>query len=168
MLSAINEQIKNELESAYLYYSMVSYFLVEGFEGMAQWMKVQTQEEIFHAQKFFDYINERGGKVDLKPLNISKIKWTSPLDAFKDALKHEEFITSKINELMALAIVEKDYASQTFLDWYITEQVEEEANATSIIRLLERVGDSGNGLMMIDRELGLRVYTPPPVQGEAT
>jgi ferritin len=152
----INEQIKNELESAYLYAAMVAYFKAEGLDGMAHWMAVQTKEEIGHAKKFFDYLFERGGVAELKPLGLIKNKWASPLEAFQDAYEHEKFITAKINELVELALAEKDYAARSFLDWYVDEQVEEEDSVLKVVQLLERIGSSGQGLVMIDRELGKR------------
>ena len=157
----MNEQVKHELESAYLYYAMVAYFAAENLDGMAQWMTVQTQEEMFHASKFFTYINDRGGKVVLQPLALTKTTWASPLEAFEDALEHEKFITAKINDLMKLAIEENDYAAKVLLDWYVNEQVEEEDSVTRVLNLLQRVGDSGHALILVDRELGQRVFTPP-------
>lgn len=162
LYTKLNEQVKYELESAYIYYSMVSYFAAEGLDGMAQWMTAQAQEEIMHAHKFFNFIHERGAKVELQNLEILKTNWKSPLEAFKDALAHEEFITGKINDLMKLAIEVNDYAAKVLLDWFVAEQVEEEDSVGRVEQMLRRVGDSGNGLMMIDRELGKRVFTPPP------
>ncbi len=161
----INDQIKHELESAYIYYSMVSYFVAEGLDGMAQWMTAQTQEEMLHASKFFDFIGGRAGKVELQNLEILKTKWASPLEAFQDALAHEEFITSKINGLMKVAIEVNDYPAKVMLDWFVSEQVEEEDNVGKVVQMLKRIGDSANGLFMLDRELGQRVFTPPPAQG---
>jgi ferritin len=162
----MNDQVKHELESAYIYYSMVSYFAAEGLDGMAQWMTAQAQEEIQHAHKFFNFIGERGDKVELQPLAISKTKWASPLEAFQDALAHEELITAKINNLMKVAIAEDDYAAKVTLDWFVAEQVEEEDSVGKVVQKLERIGDSGHGLMMLDRELGQRVGTPAPAEGE--
>lgn len=162
----MNEQIKNELESAYIYLSMSAYFHDQGFDGMAQWMRAQTLEEMAHAQRFFDYLVERGGKVVLLPLNISKTEWASPLEAFQDAYKHEQFITSKINDLVTLARKEQDYAAEAMLQWFVSEQVEEEASVSKVVGDLERVGDKGHGLLMIDRELGRRSFTPPAQQDQ--
>lgn len=152
----INEQIKNELESAYLYAAMVAYFKAEGLDGMAHWMEVQTKEEIGHAKKFFDYLFERGGVAELKPLQVLKTKWNSPLEAFKDAYQHEQFVTSKINELVELAITEKDWAARSFLDWYVDEQVEEEDSVLKVVQMLERIGSAGQALLMVDNVLGKR------------
>lgn len=153
---AINEQIKHELESAYIYLSMTAYFSAAGLDGMAQWMRIQTKEEVEHAMKFFDHILERGGRVELQPLKPLKTDWSSPLEAFHDAYEHEQFITGKINDLVKLAREEGDEPAGILLQWFVTEQVEEEANASKIVQMLERIGDAGHGLLMIDRELGKR------------
>jgi ferritin len=156
MQDALNEQIKHELESAYLYLSMVAYFDSTSLQGMAQWMRVQTQEEIEHAMKFFDHIHDRDGRVELLPLAKPKKEWSSPLEAFKAAYEHEQFITGKINALMKIAAEENDHAAGVLLQWFVTEQVEEEASTLKVVNLLERIGDSGHGLVMLDRELGTR------------
>lgn len=158
ILDAMNEQIKSELESAYLYLSIAAYLESEGFEGMAKWMHVQVKEEISHAMKFFNHIGERDERVILKPLEISKTEWNSPLEAFKDAHKHEKFISSKINNLMKLAIEESDYPAKVLLDWFVEEQVEEEDSTLKIVQKLERIGESSQGLLMIDHELGQREF----------
>lgn len=152
----INEQIKNELESAYLYAAMVAWFKAQNWEGMAHWMEVQTKEEIGHATRFFNYIYERGGTVELKPLSVLKNKWESPLAAFKDAYAHEQFITAKINDLMQLALAENDYATQGLLDWFVKEQVEEEDSVLKVVQHLERAGTSGQALLMVDAFLSKR------------
>ena len=159
MERAFNEQIKNELESAYLYFSMAAYFHSLGLDGMANWMRAQTIEEIVHAMKFFNHINERGGRMELPALSKPKKEWASPLEAFKDAYEHEKFITSTINELVELAEKEKDYPAKALLQWFVTEQVEEEDSTLKVVQMLERIGDSGNGLLMLDRELGKRKAT---------
>lgn len=153
---AINEQIKHELESAYIYLSMSAYFSSAGLDGMAQWMRVQTKEEVEHAMKFFDHIHERDGRVELQPLKPLKTDWSSPLEAFQDAHEHEQFITGKINDLVKLAREEGDEPAGILLQWFVTEQVEEEANASKIVQMLERVGESGPGLLMVDAQLGKR------------
>jgi ferritin len=164
---AFNEQIQHELYSAYLYLSMVTYFHDKGLDGIAQWFRVQTLEEQVHAMKFFDHIVERGGKVDLLALKKPPTRWKSVLAAVKEALAHEEFITSTINALVKLADKEHDYASKSLLQWFVDEQVEEEANATKNVQNLEMVGTSGNGLLMIDREMGRRTFTmPTPTEEE--
>lgn len=153
---AFTEQIKLELESAYIYLSMATYLYNEGFDGMAKWMRVQAQEEVEHAMKFFDHLVERGEKVDLLPLKVEKTTWESPLEAFKDAYQHEIFITGKINELMKLALEVGDHPARVLLDWFVAEQVEEEAQTSQIANMLEKIGNSPNGLFMLDRELGKR------------
>ncbi len=160
MQNALNSQISHELESAYLYLSMVAYFRAEGFDGMAQWMTVQAQEEFTHAMKLFDHLDERDSRVELLALAQPPKEWASPLEAFQAAYKHEQFITEKINDLMQLAAEVKDHAAQIMLQWFVTEQVEEESSARKIVDLLTRVGDFGHGLVMIDQELGKRVAIP--------
>lgn len=164
---AFNEQIKYELESAYLYLSMAAYFHSKGLDGMAQWMRVQTQEELVHAMKFFDHIKERDGRVVLAALAQPKAEWSSPLEAFRQAYEHEQFVTSRINELADLALKENDRAAGVFLQWFVTEQVEEEASTSKVTHQLELVGESGQGLLMLDRELGARTFTMPADEGQA-
>lgn len=154
--NAMNDQIKTELESAHLYLSMAAYFSGEGYDGMASWMRAQFGEEQMHAMMFFDHIIERGGRVSLTGLAEPKRAWSSPLEAFTEAYKHEQFITSKINDLVALAAAEKDNAAHIMLQWFVKEQVEEEAAASKIVWMLEKAGAAGHALMMIDRELGRR------------
>ena len=156
---ALNEQINHEIGSAYLYLSMAAYFGSAGFDGMAQWMHVQAHEEYIHAMKFFNHILERDGKVELLELTKPKAKWATPLAAFQDAYKHEKFITSKIHALVELAMKEGDHAAGILLQWFVTEQVEEEATASKVVQMLERIGDSGNGMFMLDKELGNRTMT---------
>lgn len=156
MKEALNEQIKYELESAYLYLAMVAYFESISLEGMAQWMRVQSKEEVEHAMKFFDHINERSGHVELLSIAQPKKKWSSPLEAFKAAYEHEQFITGKINELVKIAAEETDHAAGILLQWFVSEQVEEEASTSRVVDMLERIGDSGHGLLLLDRELGTR------------
>ncbi len=158
---AINEQINKELFSEYLYTSMQAWFAHENLDGMANWMKAQSQEEHFHAMKFFAYLIERGGKVELGAIDKPEVDFGNPLKAFKAALEHEQFITRSINELMDIAIAENDHASKSFLEWYVDEQVEEESNVDSVVHQLEMVGDHMHGIFMLDRELGTRTYSEP-------
>jgi len=153
-----NEQIRHELGSAYLYLSMAAYFQSVNFDGFARWMRVQAKEEEAHGMKFFDHIRDRGGRVELEALAKPEVSWSSPLEAFRAAYGHEQFITGKINGLYALAEKEGDYAAKVFLDWFVKEQVEEEAAASGIVQLLERIENSGSGLVMLDRELGKREF----------
>jgi ferritin len=166
MRDALNQQIKEELESAYLYMSMAAWFHSQGLDGMAQWMKSQTVEEINHAMKFFGHITGRDGRVELLPLGIEKTEWSSPLEAFQDAYKHEQYITGKINELVGLAHQENDYAAHAMLQWFVTEQVEEEASTSKVAHELQLVGCKGDGLLMLDRELGQRMINIPPAPAE--
>ena len=152
-----NEQINAEVFSAYLYQSMASYFEAISLEGFANWMDVQAQEELTHARKFYDFINERGGRVVLASIEAPKIDWDSPLNAFEDAYKHEQKITGMINDLVDMAGEEKDHASSSFLQWFVDEQVEEESSVDEIVQKLKIVGDSGNGLFMINNALGQRI-----------
>lgn len=163
---ALNVQIKEELYSAYLYFSMVSYFKSMNLNGFAQWMEVQAQEEVSHAMRFFNFVNERGGKVDLLPLEGPKTTWKSPAEAIEDALNHEQFITSCIHKLVELASVRKDYPTGNMLQWFVDEQVEEEANVSDVLEKLRMVGDKGQALYMLDKEMGTR-QPGPDITGEA-
>jgi ferritin len=153
---AINSQINLELYSAYVYLSMAAHFESENLGGFANWMRVQYQEETGHAMKFFKYVYDRGGKVILKAIEQPAVKFKAPLDVFHIVLEHEQKVTASINKLYELAVKEKDYASQTFLQWYINEQVEEEKNATDIINMLEMIGTTPISLIMADKQLGGR------------
>ncbi len=159
---AFNQQINAELHSAYLYLSMSAWFESANFAGMANWMRVQAQEELTHAMKFFDFIQERDGKVTLTQVDAPKTTWGSPLDAFQDAYQHECKISGLINGLVDLSLRESDHAANAFLQWFVTEQVEEEAAALTIVDKLKLVGDSNVALFMLDGELGQRTFTPPP------
>jgi ferritin len=165
MQTALNKQVVAEYYSAYLYMSMSSYFASVNLEGMANWMRIQALEELSHGTKIFDYVNERGGRVLLDGIEKPPLKWTSPLAAFQDAYKHEQKVTGLINKLVDLAIKEKDHATENFLQWFVAEQVEEEASADGIVQKLKLVGKEGGGLFMIDRELGQRVFHPPAAEG---
>jgi ferritin len=162
---AMNAQIREELYSAYLYLSMAAYFHATGLDGMGQWMQAQSVEEVNHAMRFFSHINDRGGQVKLTTIEQPQTEWSSPLAAFQGAYKHEQHISGKINELVTLAIQEGDHAANAMLQWFVTEQVEEEATAAKVVDQLERIGDSGNGLLMMDRELGQR-QTPTNLTGQ--
>ena len=153
---AMNEQMKNEFYSGYLYLSMAAYAESKNLPGFAHWMRVQAQEETAHAMKFFDYICERGGRVALEAIDQPQVLFTSPLNLFETTLAHEKKVTGMIHDLYALAVEEKDYASQIFLQWYVSEQVEEEKNASEIVERLKMVGDKGQALVMMDRALAAR------------
>jgi ferritin len=153
---ALNDQIKEELYSAYIYLGMAAWFETQALPGFAHWMRLQSNEEMEHAMKFFGYINERGNNVVLQALDQPPAEYDSPLAAIEETLKHEQFITGKIHALYALAQEEKDYPSFSVLQWFVDEQVEEEESATEILEALKRVGDKGQGLIMIDRWLAQR------------
>jgi len=158
---AFNEQINWEFYSAYLYLSMSAYFLSISLNGFANWMRVQALEELTHGMKFFNFINERGGRVALLEAKAPPKEWESPLVAFEDAYEHECFVSSRINDLVNLALDEKDHASNNFLQWFVSEQVEEEASVDEVAQKLKLIGGDGGGLFMVDQELGQRVFTPP-------
>ena len=160
MEAAINEQIKWEFFSGYLYLSMAAYFTDLGLPGFARWMEAQYQEEFFHALKMYKYVLESGGKVLLQAIDEPKHGWKSPLDCFEFSLDHERHVTKRINDLASLAQKEKDHATYIFLQWFVSEQVEEEDNFSGVVGKLKLVGDGG-GLFMLDRDLSARVFTPP-------
>ena len=160
MTKALNEQINKEIYSAYLYMSMSSYCDSIGLKGFANWFMAQYQEEMEHAMRFYYYIQEQGEHVKLMAIDQPETKFVSPLAIFEKTLQHEKYVTKRINALVDLAIKENDHATQIFLQWFVTEQVEEEANALDIIGKLKLVGKQGNGLFMIDKELAARNFTP--------
>jgi ferritin len=166
MEKALNEQINAEMYSAYLYLSMESYFRSLDLSGFANWMRVQVQEELMHAMKIYDFVDQRGGRIILKSIAAPQTEWDSPLAVFKATYKHEQKVTGLINELVSLAIKEKDHATNTFLQWFVNEQVEEESSADKIIQQMKMMGNAPGGMFMLDRELGQRVFTPPPAEGE--
>jgi ferritin len=153
---AMNEQIKNELFSAYQYLSMAAYCESENLPGFAQWMRAQSLEETQHAVKFYDFILDRSGRVVLHGIDGPVVEFGSPLEVFERALEHEKKVTAMINDLYGLAARENDYASQTFLQWFVTEQVEEEKNAEDVVETLKMIGDKSEALFLLDRELGQR------------
>ncbi|ASJ12687.1 ferritin [Thermococcus thioreducens] len=156
MLKALNEQLNRELYSAYLYFSMAAYFEDMNLEGFANWMKAQAEEELGHVLRFYNYIYDRNGRVELKAVQEPPKEWDSPLAAFEAAYEHEQFITRHIHELAALAEEEKDYSTRAFLEWFINEQVEEEANVKKIVDKLKFAKDSPQVIFMLDQELGQR------------
>jgi len=161
MLKELNKQINAELYSSYLYLSMSAHFQSINLGGFANWVRVQAQEELTHAIKIYDYVNERGARVVLQPIEQPPSEWKSPLAVFEEVYKHEQKVTGMINDLVSLAIGEGDHATNSFLQWFVTEQVEEEASADKVVQELKLIGDAGEGLLMIDRELAGRVFTPP-------
>lgn len=166
MQEKLNAQLNAELYSAYLYLSMSAYFEACSMGGFANWMRVQAQEELSHAMKFFDYLAERGGRITLTAIDAPRTEWTSAVDAFDEVYRHEQKVTALINNLVNAAEQESDHATRSMLQWFVTEQVEEEASAERILDNLKMVGEDGTGLLMLDRELAQRVYTPPAAEGE--
>ena len=158
---AINAQVNAELWSAYLYLSMAHNFEADGKSGIANWFKVQFKEEQAHAEIFMNYINQRGGRVWLKPIDAVETEWATPLDAFKATLEHERKVTAMINNLYALAEAEHDDATRGMLNWFISEQVEEEESAQQLIDKFTLIGNDGMGIYMLDQELAARVYNVP-------
>ena len=156
MQDAINEQIREELASAYIYLSMAAYCESINLQGCAHWMQAQSNEEMEHAMKFYGYVHERGGRVVLGALEQPPIEFDGPLDVFEKTLAHEQYITDRIHKLYALAVEENDYASLGILQWFVDEQVEEENSATEILDILKMIGDKGQALFMLDRQLGSR------------
>jgi ferritin len=154
--AALNDQLQKELQSAYVYLAMSASCEASSLPGMASWLRTQWQEEIGHAMKFYNFIVDRDGRVELKALDAPKTDYGSALEVFEEALRNEQEVTAAINDLYQLVSQERDFASQALLDWFVTEQVEEEASVQQIIDDLTRVGDQGEGLFLLDRELGQR------------
>jgi len=156
LLDEMNIQINKEIYSGYLYLAIAAYFEDQNLAGFAHWMRMQAGEELEHGMKFFDFLVDRGKRVDLQAIEKPGSDFSSPTEVFKQVLEHEQYVTSRINLLYELAVNEKDYATQVFLNWFVDEQVEEEKNASEILGYLERVGDSGNALLMLDQRLKSR------------
>jgi ferritin len=161
MVKSINHQINREHYSAYLYLSMAAYAAAEGLNGFANWFTVQMKEEMFHAEKMFNYVNQQGGRVLLEAIEQPPADFSSIFDLFEKTLEHEKRVTAMIKNLVKLAREEDDYATESFLQWYVTEQVEEEANPAELIQKLKYIGKDGRGLLMIDKDLAARVFTVP-------
>ncbi len=158
---ALNNQLNAELYSAYLYLSMSAYFKSGNLDGFANWMYVQAQEELTHAKKFYDFLHQRGGRVTLGAIEAPPTHWESPEAVFKATVAHEEKVTGLIHELVDIAMAERDHAAQIFLQWFVTEQVEEEESANAVLQKLQFLDGARGGLFMIDRELAQRTFTPP-------
>jgi ferritin len=154
--AAFNDQIRHELQSAYLYLAMAAACDKQSLPGCASWLRSQWEEEIAHAMRFYNFIIDRDGTVELKALDAPSVTFGSPLAVFEKALENERQVTASINGLYALVQKEGDFASQPLLDWFVTEQVEEEATVGQIVDDLRRVGDQGEGLFLLDKELGRR------------
>ena len=166
MQDALNKQVNAEIYSAYMYQSMAAWFEAKALRGFANWMNCQAKEEMVHAFKLYDHINERSGRVTLTAIKAPPTEWDSPVKVFEDTYAHEQKVTGLINGLVDLAVAEKDHATNSFLGWFVDEQVEEEASANEVLEKLKLLGDAQGGLFMVDRELGARVFTPPPAKGE--
>ena len=163
MEKAFNDQINKELYSEYLYLSMKAYFERLNLKGFVNWFNVQVQEEHAHAMGMFDYVHERGGEVELEAIDKPETKWESPLACFEQVLSHEEFVTSRINALMDVAEEVKDRAALSFLNWYLKEQVEEEASVGDVLATLRLIGDDKKALLMLDKDLATRTFVQPVI-----
>ena len=162
MQDALNDQVAYEFYSAHIYLSMYAYLESIDLPGFANWMRIQYQEEVSHAMKMFDYVIERDGRTVVQPVEAPQHEWGDVLSVFEAVLEHEQKVTALINNLMDIALAERDHASHIFLQWFVNEQVEEEASAKGIVQKLKMLGNSKAGIFQIDRELGQRVFTPPP------
>ncbi|MDR1855632.1 MAG: ferritin [Desulfovibrio sp.] len=167
VLAALNDQVIREFYSAYLYLAMTTYFADAGLPGFANWMRVQAKEEVTHANKMYDYLLSRGHKVVLGAIDAPPASWKSALDVMKAGLAHEQKVTGYINDLASLAVKEKDHATQIFLNWFVTEQVEEEQNFTDLVNALSLIKGEGQGLLMLDRELAGRTFTDATATADA-
>ncbi|HID03643.1 MAG TPA: ferritin [Desulfobacterales bacterium] len=161
MEKALNKQVNAEMYSSYLYLAMESYFQSVSLTGFAKWMRGQVQEEMFHGMKIYDYVHERGGRAQFEAIAKPQTQWDSPLAAFEHILAHEESVTELINNLIDVALDVRDHAAKAFLNWFITEQVEEEATVGEIVARLRLIGDDSSGLFLLDSELSKRVFTLP-------
>ena len=154
---ALNTQINKELYSAYLYTAMAAYCDANNLPGFGHWMMMQAQEEVGHAMKMYTYMNDRGNRVVMKAIDEPPADYDSPLDVFEKTLEHEQTVTQLINNLYGLSLSENDYQAQIFLQWFVSEQVEEEKSVSEVIDMLKMVGDKGHGLLMIDKQLAARM-----------
>ncbi|WP_416197417.1 MAG: Ferritin [Sporanaerobacter sp.] len=161
LLKELNEQIKYEMYSSNLYLAMAAYCASEDLDGFANYFIVQAEEETFHAMKFFNYINEMDGRVNILGIEEPKNDYESVLEVFKVSLEHEKSVTARIYKLMDIAMEEKEHATISLLKWFVDEQVEEENSMKSVLKRLERIGEDSHGLYMLDQELAQRVFTPP-------
>ena len=158
-----NVQINKELYSEYLYLAMKTYFMEQNLMGFVNWFDVQIQEEHAHAMGMFDYLNERGGKVELMAIDKPEVEGSTPLEIFEHVLRHEEYVTSLINKLMDVAEETKDRAAMNFIDWYINEQVEEEASVGGVLATLKLIGDDKKALLLLDKDLATRTFVAPVI-----
>jgi ferritin len=167
MAKALNDQINKELYSAYLYLGMSAHAERHGMPGIAKWLFIQTQEEMSHAQKIYQYVLRQGAVIELEQIDKPHVDAENALALFEQVLDHEKLVTASINNLVDIAVKERDHATEVFLQWFVNEQVEEEENACQIIDQLKLAGSAGGGLFMIDRELSKRVFTPPAQEAGA-
>ena len=163
IVSMINDQINKELYSEYLYLAMKTYFMEQNLMGFVNWFDVQVQEEHAHAIGMFNYLNERGGKIELLPIDKPEFSGKTPLEIFEEVLKHEQYVTSRINTVYDVAEEVRDRAAMKFLDWYIDEQVEEEASVDGVLSTLKLIGDDKNALLLLDKDLATRTFTAPVI-----
>ena len=168
MNKSLNEQVTWEMYSGYLYLGMSAYFQETGLPGFATWMRAQAQEELSHAMLFYNFILGRGGNMKLAAIDAPPARYKNSLDVFTKTLEHERSVTARINKLVGQARKEEDYATDIFLQWFVTEQVEEEENVTDVLNKLKLVKADGQGLLMLDRELGARVFTAPDALAGST
>ncbi len=162
MEKALNDQVNAELYSSYLYLSMAAHFKNIGLNGFARWMECQALEELTHAMKFYGFLGERGAEAVMQPIEGPPVTWKSPFAVFEEVHKHEVKVTGLIHNLVDLAIKEKDHATNNFLQWFVSEQVEEEASATEVLQKLKLIEGAQGGLFMLDQELAQRTFTVPP------
>ena len=163
MQNAFNEQINKEFYSEFLYLAMKSYFSNLNLQGFVNWFDVQVQEERAHGMGMYDYVHERGGKVELGAIDKPVVEGSTPLEVFEHVLRHEEYVTSRINALMDVAEEVKDRAAISFLNWYLKEQVEEEANVGGLLQTLKLIGDDKKALLLLDKDLSTRVFNQPVI-----
>ena len=161
MNEVFNGQVNAELYSSYLYLSMSSWFSEKSLSGFAGWMRAQAQEELFHSIKILDYILERGGNVQLEIIEKPKGSWSSPLEIIQETAGHEAKVTGLINDLVDVALEERDHAANIFLQWFVAEQVEEEASVGEVVEKMKMIGDDSAGMFAMDMEMGKRVFTTP-------
>lgn len=162
MQEALNAQINAEYYSSYLYLSMSAYCREMNLDGFASWLRIQADEEMIHAMKIYDFVFERNGRVALTAIDAPPTEWESPLAVFEATFAHEQHVTALINKLVDLAIAESDHATNSFLQWFVNEQVEEESSADAVLQKLKLLANAPGGLFMLDRELGLRPAATPP------
>jgi len=169
MVEAINKQLNAELYSGYLYVSMSAYFESLDLPGFAHWMRAQAQEELLHAMNFYHYLVDKDARVAVLPIEQPPTEWDSPLAVFQHAYEHEQKISGLINALVERAMSERDFATNVVLQWFVNEQIEEEASAKAVVQQLKRAGASNEALMLLDRELAARVplFVLPLVPGQA-